>query len=80
MTKTFDLYELAEAWNAPIVARSKVGEFSGGVLNPRTLANMDSLGKGPGKIVVRGKVCYATRELVAWMIGGHQEDETQKEA
>lgn len=46
-----DIYdELAAAWPAPIVARREVGKFSGGVLNPRTMANLDCLGLGvPGK-------------------------------
>jgi len=63
----FDLNELAEAWGAPIVARKDVGKFSGGLLHPRTMANLDSLQKGPGKVVVGDRVCYATKELVAWM-------------
>ena len=80
MAQTFDLYELAESWGAPIVARSDVGKFSGGVLNPRTMANLDCLGKGPGKIAVRGKICYATRELVDWMRGDPQEKEIKQAA
>lgn len=67
MKQVFDLDELAEAWMAPIVRRGDVGIFSGGFLNPRTLANLDSLGKGPGKIVIGGRVCYSTKDLVAWM-------------
>jgi hypothetical protein len=66
-TIDFDFNELAEVWGAPIVTRSDVGKFSGGLLHPRTMANLDSLKKGPGKIVVGGRVCYATRALVAWM-------------
>jgi hypothetical protein len=67
-SQSFDFNELAEAWGAPIVARTDVGKFSGGLLHPRTLANLDSLGKGPGKIKVGGRVCYETSKLTQWMM------------
>ena len=63
----FSLDTLAENWPSPIVARSEVGTFSGHVLHPRTLANLDSLGLGPGKIMIGNRACYSTRKLVAWM-------------
>ncbi len=64
-----DIYdELAAAWPAPIVARREVARFSGGVLNPRTLANLDSAGEGPPKIKWGEKmVAYPTKGLVEWM-------------
>ncbi|MDI6797108.1 MAG: hypothetical protein QMD09_09185 [Desulfatibacillaceae bacterium] len=59
---------LAEKWASSVVSRSEVSRFSGGVLHPRTLANLDSLGKGPsGRIRVGRKVCYPVTELVNWM-------------
>ena len=63
----FNLNSLIDNWPSPIVARSQVGAFSGGLLHPRSLANLDSLGKGPGKIMVGNRACYSTRKLVAWM-------------
>ena len=63
----FDLDTLMENWPSTIVARSQVGVFSGGLLHPRTMANLDSLGKGPGKMMVGNRACYSTRKLVAWM-------------
>jgi hypothetical protein len=63
----FSLDSLTEHWPSPIVARSQVGVFSGGLLHPRTMANLDSLGKGPGKIMVGNRACYSTLKLVAWM-------------
>lgn len=65
-----DIYdELAAAWPAPIVARREVGKFSGGVLNPRTMANLDCLGLGvPGKFQCGPRqVAYPVGELVDWM-------------
>lgn len=59
--------KLARSWGSPIVARSEVGVMTGGVLHPRTMANLDAKGQGPGKIVVGGRVCYEVDKLVDWM-------------
>ena len=64
---SFDFRVLAEAWGSPLVARKDVGKFSGGLLHPRTMANLDSQGKGPGKILVGGRACYGTWALVEWL-------------
>ena len=63
----FDLDALVDNWPSPIVARSEIKNFSGGLLHPRTMANLDSLGKGPGKILVGNRACYSTVKLVQWM-------------
>ena len=59
--------KLIESWPSPIVARSEVGRFSGGLLHPRTLANLDALKQGPGKIVIGGKVAYDRDALARWI-------------
>jgi hypothetical protein len=59
--------ELVEKWGCPIVARSEVGRFSGGLLNPRTMANRDVHGQVPGKIIIGNRVVYNTKMLAAWM-------------
>jgi len=60
-------HTLAERWGHPFVPRSKVGIFSGGLLHPRTMANLDSLGLGPGKITHGHRVVYQTSALIEWM-------------
>lgn len=35
--------------------------------HPRTIANLDSLGLGPGKVVVGRKVGYEREALLAWL-------------
>jgi hypothetical protein len=66
--QSIDLSELVSAWSAPYVARKQVAKFSGGILHPRTMANLDSLGKGPrGRIRMGRAIAYPTGELVAWM-------------
>lgn len=65
-----DIYdELAARWASPVVARKEVNRFSGGILNPRTLANLDSLGQGPtGKFQVGPRqIAYPVKDLVTWM-------------
>lgn len=66
----FDFKALADAWPAPVVARTKeqLDRFSGGLLNPKDLANRDSLGTGPeGKIKLGRKVAYEKYALAEWM-------------
>ncbi|MGO9017268.1 MAG: hypothetical protein ACLQVJ_02860 [Syntrophobacteraceae bacterium] len=59
---------MAEKWRSPYVSRDKVGEFSGGILHPRTLANLDCKGEGPkGRIRIGRKVAYDVNELCKWL-------------
>lgn len=63
-----DLSILAARWPSPFVAREKVGDFSGGIITPKTMANMDSNGEGPkGRITCGRKVAYPVAELIAWL-------------
>lgn len=60
--------KLIESWPSPIVARAEVGRFTGGLLHPRTVANLDSLGLGPaGKITVGRRVAYDRDALAMWL-------------
>ncbi len=66
----FDFAELAEKWPAPLVARDQkqLDKFSGGLINARSLANLDSAGLGPKpKIKVGRKVAYPVGALVAFL-------------
>lgn len=63
----FDFGKLARNWQAPIVSRTEIGKFSGGLLTPRTLANLDSLNAGPPKCSCGRKVFYPVDELVQWL-------------
>lgn len=64
-----DFSELAERWPSPIVARKEVGRFSGGLLHPRTMANIDSNPnvEGPERIRCGRGVAYFTDSLVDFM-------------
>lgn len=62
------LQEMAEKWKSPIVARTEIGVFSGGLLNEKSMANKDSLGVGvKGRFRIGRKVVYPVAELIKWL-------------
>ena len=64
----FDFSKLKDHWNSPIVSRSEIENFTGGALNRRTLANLDSMGEGPaGRFKVGRKVCYPVEAVCEWL-------------
>lgn len=62
-----DFQFLKKHWPSGIVARTAVAEFSGGLLDAKTLANLDSIGDGPPKGRLGRKVFYKVNDLVSWM-------------
>jgi hypothetical protein len=66
ISKTFA--NMREKWQAPIVARTEIREFSGGALSEKYMANLDSAGMGPtGRFRCGRKIVYPVAELVAWL-------------
>jgi len=60
--------EMVERWPSALVARRKVGDFTGGAISPKYLANLDCLNLGPSeKVVVAGHVCYPTQPFSDWL-------------
>jgi len=57
---------LAKCWPSPFVARQQIEKFSGGILNSKSMANLDSLGRGPrGRFKVGRKVAYlCTKSII----------------
>ena len=51
----------------PVIAREQVPKLLGGVISSKTLANLDSEGKGPKRIRVGRKVAYITEDLLHWL-------------
>jgi hypothetical protein len=67
-TKQADLKELAIRWPSAFVSRQEVRNFSGGIINEKTLANLDSLGMGPaGRIRIGRKITYSVSSLIEWL-------------
>jgi hypothetical protein len=62
--------QMKERWPSPVVARTSIREFSGGSLQEKYIANLDSKGEGPpGRIRLGRKIVYPVDELVKWMEG-----------
>ena len=51
-----------------LIPRSAITLYLGKVISPRYLANLDSAGKGPKKIVMGRKVVYPKADLIDWLI------------
>lgn len=51
----------------PIFTRTEISKLTGGVISPRTLANLDSAGRGPTNILkFKRKVAYEKDAFLAW--------------
>lgn len=62
------LKSLKENCPSPLVERSQLAVFSGGLLNPKTMRNLDALKKGiPGKMRLNRKVFYPVENVIQWM-------------
>jgi len=59
--------EMQDKWESAVVARTEVSRFTGGLLSPAYMANLDSLGQGPDRIHIGRKCCYPTHSLVEWL-------------
>ena len=60
--------KMAARWPSTIVAREKIGEFTGGTISPAYMANLDAKGLGPARRIRIGrKAAYSVEDLVAWL-------------
>ena len=64
----FDLKIMAEKWPGGVMARFEIGKFTGGMISPGHLANLDSQGKGPpGAFRMNGRrVGYVVPKFLEW--------------
>ena len=59
---------LAEKWPSTFVARDRISDFTGGLISPGRVANLDSQGEGPpNRFRVGRKVCYPVYDLTEWL-------------
>jgi len=66
--KKLDLRSLANFWGSSIVARCEIFRFTGGLISEKSLANLDSAGKGPkGRMRIGRKICYSTSSVIEWL-------------
>jgi len=59
--------EFLEQALPPIIARMEIERFAPGLITAGTLANLDSLGKGPRQIRIGRKVGYTRPDLISWL-------------
>lgn len=60
--------KLNENYPLGLIPRKKIGEATGGILHPRTMANEDSLCKGiSNPIMVKGNVCYRIEQILEYL-------------
>jgi hypothetical protein len=68
------LQEAVDRWPSTVIAREQTGTFTGGLVNPRTVANHDSLGIGPKEPIAigrrRGYTVVSFAEYIAARCGG----------
>ena len=57
---------MVEAWKSEVIARQQVGEFTGGLITPKTQANLDSLGLGPERFSFGRNQGYDKRAYAKW--------------
>lgn len=62
------LEELRQKWPSNIVARSEFNSFTGGAISPKTIANLESEGKGPkNKHFMGNKVVYRIDDAIDFL-------------
>lgn len=67
-TSLIDFQALKSKWPSTIVARSRIKDFTGGLISPGTMANEDSRGTGPnGRFMIGNKTAYPVDSLIGWL-------------
>ena len=66
MKQKVELMELGRSL-PPLICRNQVEKLLGGIISSKTLANLDSIGKGPKRIRIGRKVAYKTKDLLEWL-------------
>jgi hypothetical protein len=60
--------DMADNWPSEIIARTEIKVFTGGLITPGYIANLDSRGEGPlGRIRSGRKTGYQKRQFVQWL-------------
>ena len=58
---------MAENWPSKFITRRQVEQFTGGIIKPGYLANLDSQGKGPIRFRIGGKTVYSVKDFMDWL-------------
>jgi hypothetical protein len=60
--------KLLEKQLTPVFGRKAVPDLLPGIISPKTLANLDSLGKGPRSIKAGRAVLYTRETFIPWLL------------
>mgnify|MGYP000871104898 CR=1 FL=1 len=64
------LEAMASKWPSAWVARTKITQFTGGLIGEKYLANLDSQGLGPeGRFRIGRKIAYPVPCILKWLQG-----------
>ena len=63
---TFDVNKMKEKWPSAIVARHQIGLFTGGLISPKTMANLAAAGKGPDYFRTERNSAYDVDVFCEW--------------
>ena len=60
--------DIFKDWKSPCMTRDQLYKVTGGLIHPKTIRNLDSLGKGiDGKFFIGRKVAYPTEEVIKYL-------------
>ena len=63
------IFLLQQNWPAKIVVRSEIGKLTGGLINPKTLANEDSQGIGISpRLRLLRRVAYRIEDVAKYLL------------
>ena len=63
-----DFSNMAKRWPSDYVARERIGDFTGGLIHPRTMSNYDCKGEGVEERIRLGKkIAYPVPALIRWL-------------
>ncbi|GFM36249.1 hypothetical protein [Desulfovibrio psychrotolerans] len=58
----------------PIFARHSLTEITGGLINSRTIANLQAKRQGPPSILFKGRVGFERGSFLSWLDGRIEDD------
>lgn len=62
-----DFQYLKRYWHDDIVYRQDIEKFTKGFIGSGYMANLDSIGKGPKRSMLKGRICYQVDDLIEWL-------------
>ncbi len=64
---TESFFQALEQNLPPVFTRKTASEMTGGIISPKTLSNLNAMGKGPPKVKTGSKVAYERATFVQWL-------------